>query len=172
MNHWRGGTSQLTGRTLIQMNTGVGYTQVEFGNKVRHLVHRLVGKAFLPNPKQKPCINHKDGDRKNNHYQNLEWCTYSENNKHAYHTLGKKPPRLGKFGKESGVNKSIVQLGMDGTLIKEWYAMKDAEREGGFDSGAICRCCKGESKHHKGYRWKYKKTYRDLNIKEHEDDTN
>lgn len=47
-------------------------------------VHRLVAYAFIPNQDGKPCINHIDGNPLNNHYTNLEWCTYSENQKHAY----------------------------------------------------------------------------------------
>lgn len=49
-------------------------------------VHRLVAKAFIPNSKRRPCINHKDGDKNNNFYQNLEWITHSTNTQHAYKT--------------------------------------------------------------------------------------
>lgn len=54
------------------------------GNRKYFRVNRLVGISFVPNPENKPVINHKDGDKHNNHYKNLEWCTVSENTKHSY----------------------------------------------------------------------------------------
>lgn len=65
----------------------MGYLKVNLwkgGVMKIHAVHRLVAIAFIPNPEGKPQINHKDGNKENNHVSNLEWCTHSENTRHAY----------------------------------------------------------------------------------------
>jgi len=66
------------------------------GKQETFYIHRLVAEAFIPNPENKPCINHKDGNTKNNHVSNLEWCTYRENNIHALVTGLRAPMANGK----------------------------------------------------------------------------
>lgn len=56
------------------------------GKQTLQYVHRLVAEAFIPNPNSYPQINHKDGDPRNNHVSNLEWCTPSQNVRHAFET--------------------------------------------------------------------------------------
>lgn len=52
------------------------------GSRQKMYVHRLVALAFHPNPEDKEMVNHKDKDRQNNHWMNLEWCTIEENTEH------------------------------------------------------------------------------------------
>lgn len=59
-----------------------GYKSVGIRRKT-HMVHRLVAQAFIPKPEGKDYVNHKDGNKLNNHVDNLEWCTIAENNQHA-----------------------------------------------------------------------------------------
>lgn len=68
--------------------TKVGYLQVvlwKAGQKPKaDSVHRMVAIHFVENPELKKCVNHKDGNKLNNHFCNLEWVTHTENMKHAY----------------------------------------------------------------------------------------
>lgn len=76
-----------TERILKQNKTRDEYRMVVLSWKAIHkpsMVHRLVAKAFIPNPENKPFINHLDRNTGNNHVSNLEWCTQSENIRHSF----------------------------------------------------------------------------------------
>jgi hypothetical protein len=84
-NHYKG-------RFLKQENVKGGYKRVTLcknNSTKRFQVHRLVAITFIENFKNKPCVNHIDGDKSNNQISNLEWVTYSENERHSYNVLGK-----------------------------------------------------------------------------------
>ena len=74
-------------------------------------IHRLVADAFIENPYNKPCINHIDGNKRNNDISNLEWCTYGENALHAYKTGlhdAKKNGRTGKRRPRTDAEKALI----------------------------------------------------------------
>lgn len=87
------------GKVLKQSNNKRGYLFVGLyknGKSTPSITHRIVAKAFIPNPENKPQVNHKDGVRSNNIVTNLEWNTQSENIKHSFDVLGRVPVIKGR----------------------------------------------------------------------------
>lgn len=136
-----------------------GYLTVYLYNKENvckcHLVHRIVAKMFIQNPKNLPCVNHKDGNKLNNNINNLEWCTYSENLKHAYKT-GLKDSTFVQLEKLHKSNeKPVFQYDSNGVFIHE-YKTKEELKEKGYVKKYVNRVCRGERNSYKGFIWKYK----------------
>lgn len=93
-------------RDMTLRDTSVGYFMVllrKNGKGASKYVHRLVADAFLDNPEDKKCVNHKDGDKHNNLAENLEWVTYKENTVHAVCTgLRKSSTKFGELTHSKG----------------------------------------------------------------------
>lgn len=84
---YRTGSRMIDGRILRPALSKEGYLRVclcREGEEKNGKVHRLICLTFLPNPENKPHVNHKDGNKLNNHVDNLEWCTASYNQRHAF----------------------------------------------------------------------------------------
>lgn len=133
-----------------------GYLMVQLwkdGKVKLCLVHRLVAKAFIPNPDNLPCVNHKDEDKHNNCWLNLEWCdaTYNTN-------YGTRNERVAKaMTNRKAQSKAVLQINKDtNEVIKEFPSTHQVERELGFANTNISKCCLGRLNQAYGYYWRYK----------------
>lgn len=132
---------------LKQFEYRGGYLEVHLrkpGIKVHKKIHRLVAEAFLENPNNYPAVNHKDENKKNNHVDNLEWCSTSYNN--AYNG------RASKIAKHR--YKSVAKYDLNGNLIKVYKSQTEAAKDNNTRQGGISDCVLGKIKTHKGFIWK------------------
>ena len=139
----------------------VGYYTTDFQvNNIKQTVciHRLIAEAFIPNPENKPTVNHKDGIKTNIAISNLEWATYSENNQHAVDNNLRQSPWTGKFGIEHPLSKPVIQFDKAYNKINEFTNAREAERITGIGYKHISDCCLGNRSTTGGYKWEYKKT--------------
>ena len=111
----------------------------------REYLHRLIGKAFVPNPNNLLCMNHIDGDKTNNSPSNLEWCSKGHNNKHAYRN------GLRKNGRGGGHNAPIMCI----ETKRTFKSITQASEECGIGRGAIQECLSGRNKTCAKMHWKY-----------------
>lgn len=120
------------------------------GNEYYHItlkrkcyrVNRLVAKAFIPNPNNLPCVNHKDENKLNNKVSNLEWCTYQYNN--TYNNIHKRTNKK---------KIKIDQYTLNGDFIKTWDSFLDIKNYFGWNHAS--ECCNDKRKTSNGFIWKY-----------------
>lgn len=155
-----GNVRNRQGLFMAQKPSKDGYVRLllaKNGKYKAEYVHRLVAKAFIPNPENKSEVNHIDGNKANNKASNLEWATTYENHQHAV-ALGLKPicPTIGKCASDNPCSKPVLQYDMDGNLIREWKSRIDAARFVGCCPNSITRCVNGVRRSCKGFVWKRK----------------
>ena len=105
------------------------------GSSKNRTVHRMVAEAFIPNPKDKPCVNHKNGIKTDNRVCNLEWVTHQENLKHAY-ALGLNPLKRGANSHAARLSQQQVDSIRS---QKGSRTQKDLANEFGVSSAHICQ---------------------------------
>ena len=130
------------------VDNGNGYLQVQLSKdgKVKQCrINRLVAQAFISNPDNLPCINHKDENKYNNCMDNLEWCSHSYNN--TYNDRAK------KAGKK--LSKPVFSVDKESGLIMFWESIKEAENCTGIGHGSISSCCQGKLNSAGGHYWFY-----------------
>lgn len=124
--------------------------------------HTLVARAFIPNPENKPCVDHINGTEYGDSVENLRWCTQKENlnfetaRKHnSEANRGERHSRYGKFGAQNPTSKSVAQYTKEGEYVQTFGGIREAERKTGIDNRGICACCKGKHRSAGGYVWRY-----------------
>lgn len=144
---------------------------VKNGIKKTQTVHRLVASAFIPNPENKPCIDHINTDPMDNRVCNLRWVTHKENMNNPI-TLEHRPkgenhpkPNLGKFSKENPLSKPILQFDKNMNFIKRWDCFKDIERTLNLHHPNILKVIRGIRNHTGGYKWGYADDYERIPFK-------
>lgn len=153
-----GTVKKMKPKELKGGNNGVGYLKVcikEDGVERNEYIHRLVAKAFIPNPLNKPCVNHLDNNPANNNENNLEWVTKAENTNWMI--------VQGRFRRTeqwiNRLNKSLdkYRVPVVGTNIKTgeqiFFKSVNSVKEKGFLPSMVSRCINGKRNEHHGYTW-------------------
>lgn len=146
------------------------------GKTKMFLLHRLVALAFIPNPLNKPCVNHKNGNGFDNKVENLEWVTNSENINHAWRTglmndsTRKTMSEKAKLrtGNKNSCWRGYIDIYKDGEFVTQVTTLKDAEawivantNRTKAHKGNLSRVCNGTLKQCYGYVFKYSKEKKD-----------
>ena len=134
--------SYRLGRYLKGEKMKKGYVRYKIDGK-RIMGHRLVAEMFIPNPKNKPFVNHKNGKKDDNRVENLEWCTAKENDKHAWAT-GLKKARKGVEHHKAKLNEKQVRVIKHMLTFKNRMTYREIAKIFGVYESLVGKICRGE----------------------------
>ena len=139
------------GRIRKLYTSNIGYVSLRVPDKDKRmkniLVHRAVAEAFIPNPDNLPCVNHKDENPSNNRVDNLEWCTHKYNTNYG--------TRAKRFVESN--HKPVGKYDLQGNLLATFPSAEAAAADAGVLKQQIRGVCTGRKGYHTagGYLWKY-----------------
>lgn len=148
------------GGVFLTHRLNFGYPIVTMRKDNRNIdrrVHRLVAEAFIPNPENKPEVDHIDGNRANCVLSNLRWVTKSENmnNPVTYCKMSDNGKKNANYGTKSPFSRKVAQYSLDGKLIQIFDSAGRAAAATGITYSAIRKCAYGKGRTCGGYRWEY-----------------
>ena len=152
-----------SGRILAGGKDKDGYRQVILSYKGKRKgikVHRLIALTFIPNPDNKPMVNHIDGNKTNNCVSNLEWVTNQENQAHYWRFIDSEANRRRRV--ESHLNKGLLSNNPNAKAVicvelnKTFSTLLEAQQETGIKYTDISQVCHNHRKTAGGYHWKFK----------------
>jgi len=142
----------LKRKRLLTNDVYAGYTRYCLsanGKARRYWTHRLVAMAFIPNPENKPCVDHINGNKMDNRVSNLRWVTYKEN-VHNPNTFYKLADGMNRF-RQNSIKTAAYK---DGNLVGIFESQSEAARTLGVHDGNVSWCINGKLKQTKGYTFK------------------
>ena len=161
-------TKNLRGFILLPLYQKSGYMFVflsKNGKAKRMAIHRAVALAFIPNPENKPEVNHINEDKTDNRVENLEWDTIKENRNYGTriargianrNQTGEKNGMFGKRGSLNPNSKKVLQYDLSGQFIREYDSVKMAAEMTHSNASLIARVANGYLKQTNSFIWRYK----------------
>lgn len=144
----------MIGKILRANVTEKGYEVVVIDRQTRR-VHRLVAEAFLDRVDGKDQVNHKDGNKRNNAVENLEWVTNGENQLHRYTVLKHSGPMTGKTGALCPNSKPLIGVEVATKRQMQFSSCTEAAVFVGVSQAAVSKCARGLTAAAGGWQWHY-----------------